>query len=82
MAFLDFITKNRNASPEQTAPIRQPEPSRSIESLPDHVKAQAVEAARPAAELIDRATTPRNDSLRPQPTPVSPAKERGLGMER
>jgi hypothetical protein len=54
MAFLDFI-KNRNASPQQAvAQTPQPETpaQRSVESLPAHVKAQAVEAARPAAELM------------------------------
>lgn len=83
MAFLDFI-RNRNAAVERPTHIDRPEIQvpRTVESLPDHVKAQAVEAARPAAELMDRATTPKNDSMKPQPTPVSPAKGRSLGMER
>jgi hypothetical protein len=82
MALLDFI-KNRNAPQQQPAPqAPQPEPAqRSVESLPDHVKAQAVEAARPAAELMERATTPR--STPPQaPAPDGRARGRSLGMER
>ena len=49
MAFLDSIT-NRNASVQQSvAPKAQPETPaiRSVESLPDSVKSQAVEAALP-----------------------------------
>ena len=95
MALLDFI-KDRNASQQQSASQeqsaskqqsvareqQQESPAqRSVESLPDHVKAQAVEAARPAAELMDKATTPRSG----QPTPSvqdTPSRGRGLGMER
>jgi hypothetical protein len=61
---------NRNAALQQ-----------SVESLPANVKAQAVEAARPAAQLLDRATTPSSVPP-PPPTPTSPARERGLGIER
>jgi len=67
MAFLDFI-KNRNASP-------------AVDSLPANVKAQAVEAARPAVQLMEQATTPKPTPPVP-PTPISPAKGRSLGMER
>lgn len=67
MAFLDFI-KNRNASA-------------AVDSLPANVKAQAVEAARPAAQLMEQATTPKAAPSVPQ-TPVSPARGRSLGMER
>jgi hypothetical protein len=84
MSFLDFI-RNRNASPQQTvAQTPQPEApaARSVESLPAHVKAQAVEAARPAAELMERATTPKRTApVQPQ-VPNNPARGRGLGMER
>jgi hypothetical protein len=69
MAFLDFIN-NRNASP---AP--------SVDSLPANVKAQAVEAARPAAQLLEKATTPQTPSGQPTPSD-SPARGRSLGMER
>jgi hypothetical protein len=83
MAFLDFI-KNRNASPQQTvAQSPQPEApaSRSAESLPADVKAQAVEAARPAAKLMDEARTPRPSSSQP-PVPQDHGRGRSLGMER
>ena len=75
MAILDFI-KNRNASQQQpvaqtTQP--QPAPQPTVESLPAHVKAQAVEAARPAAELMEKATTPRTATGRCAVAPVGPA---------
>ena len=86
MALLDFI-KNRNASPQQ--PVAQTQQSetpaqRPVESLPPEVKAQAVEAARPAAELMDKATQHQNTSSAPsQVTPSNaPSRGRGLGMER
>jgi hypothetical protein len=67
MALLDFI-KNRNASP-------------AVEALPANVKTQAVEAARPAAQLMEQAATPKPTP--PAPTaPVTPARGRSLGMER
>jgi hypothetical protein len=83
MAFLDFI-KNRNTPQQQPVAQtqQQPEasPSRSVESLPASVKAQAVEAARPAAQLMDQATTAKQVS---QPSmPNTPARGRSLGMER
>jgi hypothetical protein len=83
MAFLDFI-RERNASQQQTvAPTPQQEtPSiRSVESLPDKVKSQAVEAARPAAELMDKATTQRPASAQPS-VPHGQGRGRSLGMER
>jgi len=83
MAFLDFIN-NRNASQQQSvAPTRQqqPAPQPSVESLPANVKAQAVEAARPAAQLMEKATTPSPTPPVP-PAPTQPARGRGLGMER
>jgi hypothetical protein len=83
MAFLDFI-KNHNAS--QQPPVTQsPQPAvPSIESLQANVKALAVEAARPAAELMDRATQHRDTSSAPaQLTPPNSASSgRSLGMER
>ena len=53
------------------------------EKLPANVKAEAVEAARPAAELMDKATTPRTSQSQPQvqDTPTA-SRGRGLGMER
>ena len=82
MAFLDFIN-NRNASQQQSvAQTPQPETaSRSVESLPAHVKAEAVEAARPAAELMDQATTPKNAPAQPQ-VPHEMSRGRSRGMER
>jgi hypothetical protein len=83
MALLDFI-KNRNASPQPPVaqtPQPQTPPAPSVESLPANVKAQAVEAARPAATLMDKATTPSPTPPRP-PAPTQPARGRSLGMER
>jgi len=86
MAFLDFI-RNRNASPQQ--PVAQTSqsqasPTPTVQSLPPEVKAQAVEAARPAAELMDKATQHQNASSAPaQLTPPNvPSRGRNLGMER
>ena len=67
MALLDFI-KNRHASP-------------AVDSLPANVKAQAVEAALPAAQLVQPATAPKLTPPAPT-TPASPARGRSLGMER
>ena len=83
MAFLDFI-RNRNAGPQQPAaqaPQPQAPPAPSVQSLPAHVKAQAVEAARPAAQLMERATTPRTAPVQPAPS-NTPSRGRGMGMER
>jgi hypothetical protein len=86
MALLDFI-KNRNTSPQQpvaqTTQTQTP-PTPTVQNLPAEVKAQAVEAARPAAELMDKATQHQNTSSAPsQVTPSSaPSRGRGLGMER
>lgn len=83
MAFLDWIS-NRNASPQPSvAQTPQPEApaTRSVESLPANVKAQAVEAARPAAELMDQATTPKNGPAQPQ-VPQEVSRGRSRGMER
>ncbi len=83
MAFLDFI-KNRNA-PQQPSVAQTPQAevpvSRSVESLPANVKAQAVEAARPAGELMDKATMAKEVNSQPSP-PHTPARGRSLGMER
>ena len=83
MAFLDFIN-NRNTS-QQPSVAQTPQPetpaSRSVESLPANVKAQAVEAARPAAELMDQATTPKNAPAQPQ-VPQEMNRGRSRGMER
>jgi hypothetical protein len=83
MAFLDFIT-NRNAAPQQpVAPMPQPQtpPAPTVASLPDPVKTQAVEAARPAAVLMEKATTPRTTPAQPQ-VGGGPGRSRALGMER
>lgn len=84
MAFLDF-TKERSASQQQSVAQTQESPAqRSVASLPDNVKAEAVEAARPAAELMKQATTPRTESQPSmQNTPDNTqARERSLSMER
>ena len=78
MAFLDFI-KNRNVSQQQ--PVAQPSqaPAPTVESLPQHVKAQAVEAARPA---VQTAPEPAKAMPEPRPSQPTPARGRGLSMER
>ena len=88
MALLDFI-KNRDAAPQQSAASTQQQeaPQRSVQSLPDNVKAEAVEAARPAADIMNRATTPRTGESQAQPsvqnTPDNTqGRGRSLGMER
>lgn len=86
MALLDFMNR-QNASQQQAAPQAQQSESpaqRSVQSLPDNVKAEAVEAARPAAQLMDKATTPRTESQPSmQNTPDNaPARGRSLSMER
>ena len=87
MAFLDFIKNRNDAAPQQPAAQSQPKSEapaqRSVESLPSNVKSQAVEAARPAAELMDKATASRTAPAQPsqQDTP-SPARGRSLSMER
>jgi hypothetical protein len=80
MAFLDFI-RDRNAAP-QTSVVPTPQaPAPSVQSLPDNVKAQTVETARPAAELMEEATTPRRAAPPPQ-TPNDHGRGRSLGTER
>jgi hypothetical protein len=83
MAFLDFIT-NRNAAPQQfVAPTPQPQQpaSRSVESLPENVKAAAVDAARPAADIAGKGSLPQDAPVQPQATPA-PGRGRALGLER
>lgn len=83
MALLDFI-RNRSAAPQQSV-AQTPQPQApaqpSVASLPAQVKAKAVEAARPAAALMEKATTPATASIQTAPT-NTPARGRALGMER
>lgn len=84
MAFLDFI-KNRNAGPQQSvAPAPQPEiqTSRSVESLPANVKAQAVETAKPAAETMGRGSQAQEPPAAPSAPSAVPTRGRSLGWER
>jgi hypothetical protein len=83
MAFLDFINNRNTPHSPTVAETPQPEVpvSRSVESLPPSVKAQAVDAARPAAELMDKATMAKDVNSQPSP-PHTPARGRSLGMER
>jgi hypothetical protein len=64
MGLLDFIKNRSNEQPAvaDKPPERAPA-SRSVTNLPDHVKAQAVEAAHPAAQLMDRATSHRAQTM-------------------
>jgi hypothetical protein len=62
MAFLDFLNK-KTTEQSPVAPKAQEQsqqPAKRIEDLPAHVKAQAVEAAHPAAKLMERATQHRS----------------------
>jgi hypothetical protein len=57
MALIDFV-KNRQASQSQPVTEKPQElkpETPKVENLSAHVKAQAVEAAHPAAKLMDRA---------------------------
>jgi hypothetical protein len=53
MAFLDFV-KEHSRQQQSTTP--------NVDKLPDNVKVQAVDAARPAAQLMDRATGHRQET--------------------
>ena len=53
MALLDFVKDHSSQQQSQTP---------NIDKLPDNVKAQAVDAARPAAQLMDRATGHQQES--------------------
>jgi hypothetical protein len=50
MAFLDFVKEHSSRQQSQTP---------NVDKLPNNVKEQAVEAGRPAAQLMDRATAHR-----------------------
>jgi hypothetical protein len=63
MAFLDFM-KERSAQPQpanENTSAASPAQNK-VENLPAHVKAEAVDAARPAAQLMDRATAHRSQA--------------------
>ena len=53
MAFLDFVEEHSRQQQSQTP---------NVDKLPESVKAQAVEAARPSAQLMERATAHRHES--------------------
>jgi hypothetical protein len=68
MAFLDFLKKQNT---NEQAPVaakaqEQSQPAKRVEDLPAHVKAQAVEAAHPAAKLMERATSHRSHGMEGQ----------------
>lgn len=67
MALLDFV---RNRSAEQSTVTAKPQAQErsapSVADLPDNIKAQAVEAAHPAAKLMERATQHRHPSIEEQ----------------
>ena len=81
MAFLDFI-KERQQQPVAQTPQPQTPTAPTVDSLPASVKAEAVEAARPAAQIMEKGTTPKNAPVQPQSVPNGPARGRSLGMER
>jgi hypothetical protein len=83
MPFLDFI-KNRNAPAQQAVaptPQAQTPAAKSIESLPDHVKSAAVEAARPTVETAGSGAAPKDAPVQPQATPRA-SRGRSLQWER
>jgi hypothetical protein len=59
MAFFDFVRQRdlRTATLEDAKPE-----TRKVEELPAHVKAHAVEVARPVAQLMERATSHRSQA--------------------
>jgi len=61
MALLDWIKNGQAPQEPSVGQNRQPEKPAPppVEKLPAHVKAQAVEAAHPAAKLMERATQHR-----------------------
>jgi hypothetical protein len=64
MAFLDFL-KERNNTQQPTVAAKaqgQSQTTPLVQDLPAHVKAQAIEAAHPAAKLMDRATQHRTQN--------------------
>jgi hypothetical protein len=71
MALIDFV-KNRQASQPQPVTEKPQElkpETPKIENLSAHVKAQAVEAAHPAAQLMDKATQHRNQAVNRESVP-------------
>lgn len=52
MAFLDFVKEHSS----------QQQPTPNVDKLPENVKSQAVDAARPAAKLMDAATAHRTET--------------------
>ena len=64
MAFLDFI-KNRQSAQQQSAPQtaqEQSAPTPKVEGLSSEARSQAVEAARPTADLMQKATQHRSEA--------------------
>jgi hypothetical protein len=59
MAFLDFMKNRQPAQSPVAAKAQEQSHAPKVENLPAHVKAEAVEAAHPAAKLMDRVTQHR-----------------------
>jgi hypothetical protein len=80
MPFLDWITQRNapQAAPASQAPTQTPA-TPSVDNLPAHVKAAAVEAARPAAQLAGDGAVGKNAPVNPQATPNP---RRGLALGR
>jgi hypothetical protein len=66
---MSFMQWFKNQDSPAAAPAPQPSEYKSIESLPDAVKARAVEAARPAAEVAGSGAVPKDAPVQPQATP-------------
>jgi hypothetical protein len=69
MALLDFIKEHQQS---QTP---------NVDRLPESVKGQALEAARPAAETMGKGAEPKSVPAPPTSSDV-PSRGRGPGMER
>lgn len=84
MAFLDWLQSN-NTSPAQQPVAQTPQPvapaQAPVASLPDNIKAAAVDAARPAAEIMGKGAQPSDAPVNPSPS-ATPNRGRSLGWER
>ena len=67
MGLLDYIRNRSTQEPAVAAkPQAQEREAPSVANVPDNVKAQAVEAAHPAAKLMDAATQHRTYNMEGQ----------------
>jgi hypothetical protein len=81
MGILSFIDKHFSGGQQPVAPAPQPS-TPTVDGLSASLKMQAVEAARPAAALIENASAPSSAPVQSQSVPNVVARGRSLGMER